>query len=270
MNKRFYWTLSLLTAASVAAVAGPDAPTPGAKDMKDMKSAQAMAESDAGFYVGLEGGADVAQDDGNNRADFRGETAFFPPNTDFSFRGRNDNHVGGYGGLKVGYNFESIPLGGDLRLQPAVEVEGSYLGTRLNEKGGVGFDTAGVAGNLNSAAFMLNGLLRLKTGTIFTPYIGAGAGVEFQTLTDPVFIEDGSFKLQHDANDFAPAVQAIGGFDLQLAKHWTLFTEYKFLVAIDPEFNMGDLSGFGVVYNSKYQPTYMGDHVVSTGIKYNF
>jgi hypothetical protein len=42
-------------------------------------------------------------------------------------------------------------------------------------------------------------------------------------------------------------------------------------VAIDPEFNTGTVNfGDGSVYNLKYQPTYMGDHVVSTGIKYNF
>ena len=273
MNNRINCTLALLVAASVSAVAGPDtSSTPDAKDMKGMQTMQTM-ESDAGMYVGIDGGADVAQHNGNNRTDFRGVS---PGNagTDFQYRGSNENNIGPIGGLKVGYNFESMALGGDFRLQPAVEVEGYYLGTRLADMNSFGpGDRFSVNGNINSAVLMLNSLVRLKTGTIFTPYIGAGAGVEFQTLTGPSFSEQdfGTDKLQHNSNDFAPAVQGIAGFDIELAKHWTLFTEYKFVVAIDPQFNTGDISfGGGNTYNLKYQPTYMADHVVSTGLKYSF
>ena len=234
-----------------------------------MQSPQMMTESDAGMYIGLEGGADVAQNDGNNRIDFRGF------GDDFTFRGDNSNHVGAVGGLKVGYNFESFPLTSGIRLQPAVELEGMYIGTRVSARSSFGGgDNFSLSGDLNSAALMLNSLIRVKTGTCFTPYFGAGAGVEFQTFTDPVLNEPGfgDFRVQHDSNDFAPAVQAIGGFDIELAKHWTLFTEYKFIVAIDPEFNLGTVNfgGPADAFNTKYQPTYMGDHVVTTGVKYNF
>jgi len=270
MNKRINRTLTLLAFATLPVFAGPDAPD--AKDMKGMQSPQMMTESDAGPYIAVEGGADVAQDDGNNRIDFRGLTP--TAGSDFSYRGDNNDHVGAMGGLKVGYNFESFPVGSELKLQPAIEAEGFYLGSRVSASSTFGgSDYFSVHGDLNSAAFMINGLIRIKTGTIFTPYFGAGAGVEFQTFTDPMYTQTGfgSLKLEHNSNDFAPAVQAIGGFDLELAKHWTLFTEYKFIVAIDPEFNTGTVNfGDGSVYNLKYQPTYMGDHVVSTGIKYNF
>ena len=198
---------------------------------------------------------------------------------DFSYRGSNNDHIGGMGGLKVGYNFESLPVANHFAIQLALEGEAYYSGDRLSTRSsfGPGDGTSGdfsLHGNMNNVAAMINGLLRVKTGTCFTPYIGAGTGVEFLTFTQPVVSEVGfaNEAPNHNANDFAPAVQAIGGFDIELAKHWTLFTEYKYLVAIDPEFNLGTINfgGPGAGFNTKYQPTYMGEHLLSTGIKYNF
>lgn len=248
----------------IAALAGP----PDATEMKGM-SRMDPTPCDCGFYVGAYGGANVSQDYGNARTDFTG------PGGQFTYRGSASDHIGGVGGIKVGFNFESIPLGGDFRLQPAVEGDAFYVGTKtdVHSRFGPG-DDFDVSGNMNNAVLMVNGLMRLKTGTFFTPYIGAGVGTEYISFSSPHLVEGagfGNLPVEHNATDFAPAVQAIGGFDIEIARHWTLFTEYKYLVAIDPSLDFGNADfGGGTLFNLKLDPYELGQHLVTAGVKYNF
>ena len=257
-------TVALLSLPAVSAFAG--GPNPDAKDMKGMSTMEMV--SDAGVYVAAFGGANLAQGYANGRVDFTG------PGGDFTYHGNNSNHVGAVGGIKVGYNFASIPVGGEFRLQPAVETEAFYVGTETNIHSNFGgSDDFDVKGHMNNAAFMLNGLVRLKTGTFFTPYVGAGIGTEYLTFTRPT-VSEPSFDLnlhaEHNANAFAAAAQAIGGFDFEICKHWDLFTEYKYLVAIDPSLDFGNVNFGDSAYNTKLDPSNIGQHIVTVGVKYNF
>jgi len=254
-----------LIAFMIAALAGP----PDPKDMKGMADA-GIRPCDGGMYVGAYGGANVSQDYGNARTDFTG------PGGLFIYHGSTSDHIGGVGGVKVGYNFESVALGGGFRLQPAVEAEAFYLGTKTDVHSqfspGDEFD---LSGHMNNAAAMINGLVRLKTGTFFTPYIGAGIGAEFISFSSPQLEEEGPVfpgnrPVEHNSNVFAPAAQAIGGFDIEIAKHWTLFTEYKYLVAIDPSLDFGNADFGGTLFNLKLDPNELGQHLVTAGVKYNF
>jgi opacity protein-like surface antigen len=257
---------ALLAVLSVSAYAGPEA-----KDMKMM--APEIRPSDAGFYVGIYGGANFAQN-------YNTHTAFTPDNTTFpgfgNFKqgGSTSGGVGGVGGIKGGYNFESYPIAGDFGIQPAVEVEALYLGALVKTKfnyTGTPAGTINASGSSNAGAFMVNGILRFKTGSIVTPYIGSGIGLQYTTisgtLTSGTNVDNGGANHYHQ-DALAFAVQGLLGADVEIAKHWDLFTEYKYLVAIDPQYSSVNFDGFGDTYT--FHPDYQGQHLITAGIKYNF
>jgi opacity protein-like surface antigen len=264
MNKTIF-VAALFAATAVAAFAGSDD-----KDMKSVSAPEAVAPSDAGVYLAAFGGADFAQDFNNGRVSNDG----FGIN--FAYHTNNSNYVGGVGGLKVGYNFESFPLGGVFRLQPAVEGEAFYLGSKVNLTAHYpSGDPFNVEGHMSNAAFMVNGLLRLKTGTCFTPYIGAGIGVEYMTFSRPFSSEqglfNGSYPVQKSADALAFAVQAIAGFDIEITKNWSFFTEYKFVGAIDPAFSFGQITfSPGTSYNLNVDSNCIEQHLATVGVKYQF
>ena len=256
-------------------------------DMKEVATDK-ICPSDAGFYASVFGGANVAQDYGNNH----GVASASPFFSNASLHVGSGSNIGGVGGLKVGYNFNSYSLGGNFGIQPAVEAEAFYLGTtpRFHYNGSTGipggatFSANGqVNGDLDSGAFFINGIARLKTGTIFTPYIGIGVGAEYLSLsgvsgTDTATVstvrgstsKTGSGSLS-SADDLVFAAQGLAGFDVEFAKHWDFFTEYKFVAGIDPSFNLGNVGTVGgTAVTAKINPDYIGQHLITAGIKYNF
>lgn len=270
MNKTIIHTSCLFIAMILTAFAGTDT-----KDMKDMKGIVAPEPSDAGLYVAMFGGANVAQGYHNSQTEV--STPLLPGGGATFNGGHSTNYVGGVGGLKVGYNFNSFALCDHLRLQPAVEVEGFYVGTKTGisynpNVGGVPFH-ATLTGEQNNAVFSVNGLLRLKTDTCFTPYIGGGVGAEYlnfssshASFSNPAF---GSGLSQRNADDVTLALQAIAGFDIEIAKHWSIFTEYKYLVSVDPSLGLnGNIAGIPI--NTTFEPDFIGQHLVTAGLKYNF
>jgi len=256
--------------------------------MKQM--APAATPSDAGFYVAVFGGANVAQDYG----DRHGSASAAPVFSTTDLKVGSGSNVGGVGGIKFGYNFDSMPLDPGWAIQPAVEAEAFYLGTtpHFHYHGSTGLGGAppttlstdgDVDGNLDSAAFFVNGIFRLKTGTIFTPYIGLGIGAEYMSLSGlqgsdaatittirGTTVNHGSGPVSGD-DDVVFATQGLAGFDIAIAKNWSIFTEYKFVVGIDPSFNLGNVGTIGgTSITGKIDPSYIGQHLVNAGIKYSF
>lgn len=270
MKKSIIHITTFILATTVAAVAG--------SEMKDTKEISAPeVSSDAGAYIAIFGGANVAQNYDHPQAE--ASTPLLPGlglNIDANHSG---NNVGGVGGIKFGYNFNSFPIGGDFRLQPATEVEAFYVGGKLNEtynQNIVGTAVnANLSGDENNAVVMLNGLLRLKTGTCVTPYIGAGLGAEYIDLSNirgsfnATGVGSGSTNFP-STDDVSFAAQAIGGLDFALANHWSIFTEYKYLVAVDPrlDFSAGSIAGIGI--NGNFTSDFIGQHIVTAGLKYEF
>jgi opacity protein-like surface antigen len=220
-------------------------------------------------YLAAFGGSDFAQDYGNGQIK---ETGF---GTTFPFKGSGGSSVGGAGGVKAGYSFAPFPSGGSLALGGAVEVEAFYLGAnpKLHSSYAPG-DSFTLQGDLNNAAFMVNGVLRLETGTIFTPYVGAGVGGEYLDFTNPHSNEQavGLETFAHGADDLCFAVQGLAGFDIRVSNGWSLFTEYKFVAAIDPSFDFGSYTfpGNNGPYDIKFAPDYIGQNLITCGVKYNF
>ncbi len=92
---------------------------------------------------------------------------------------------------------------------------------------------------------MLNGLYDFHTGSDWTPYLGAGAGVAFVNFDNagpfgPATIND---------DDAALAAQAIAGVDYQFDDEWSLFAQYNYLHSFGLEVE-GDN---GVSYDADYE-----------------
>jgi len=251
------------------------------KDTKDMKQIAPVEQSDDGFYVAVYGGANFSQDNGNGRSEYNGPAT---PGTIVTHSEKSDE-LGGAGGIKLGYKFQSASVGGGFALQPAVELEALYIGTGLGLHDSEGTPTLGTVvtssnANVDSAAFFANGILNIKTPWHVTPYFGAGVGGEYISISSkslnnhiltnviPGGIVTPTLHSGYSDDDLAFAVQAIAGINYELTSHWTLFTEYKFVAAIDPSFTYNNVYVAGD--SLKYKPDMFGQHLVTAGVKYNF
>jgi opacity protein-like surface antigen len=234
------------------------------KDPKEMTQTQQL-ESDAGFYVGIYGGSEFASNYVNKNEAVRG--GFGSTGTGTS--GTND-FFGGVGGIKAGYNFQSWRIcdSYSLRWQPAIEAEALYLGTHSSDSFGGNGIAANTRTNYNSAAWFVNGIVRIKNSSPVTPYFGIGVGGEYLTSSTDINtnVPGQSHITGVHGDDVVFAAQALGGFDYALNKHWALFGEYKFIDALNP--NLGGNGGGGSHYS--YNPDQIQQHVVVAGVKYNF
>jgi len=261
MNKCVLITTALSTAIAFSAFADTDS-----KDMKELKTTAELRPSDAGFYVAAYGGAQFYTYYGNNR-----QTLSFPDGSTISSNAAYTPNYGGVGGIKGGYNFESFPICDtmSLRLQPAVEAEALYLGTTSTNGFTGPLGTAATTNDsFNSAAWFINGILRFKNSSIVTPYIGIGVGGEYLTIHgDAVTSFPGEPHVTGlNGSDVDFAAQALGGFDIAIVDHFSIFTEYKFIDAI------GTNAGTNAVGFSTYRfkPDQIQQNLIVAGLKYSF
>jgi opacity protein-like surface antigen len=278
MNIKLLGALALTSMASGHAFAG-------SKDMKEMEANVAPVPSEAGWYAGVFGGAIFDQDYYGKSTTI--STAASPSiTTTPSIR----DGVGGGGGLKFGYNFDVVDLH-FLKLQPAVEVEAFYMDPRIWSDSNFDYTPPAppgpppvfaiadpayavrMSGDLDTAAFFANSILRVKTGSIITPYFGFGVGVEYLRLRNvDISVSangtpfSGNTGLHDD--DFCLGLQGLAGFDVAVAAHWSIFAEYKYLVAVDPSFTFNNYDGAGSTYNLKSD--FLGQDTITAGLKYNF
>ena len=254
-------------------------------DMKDMKEMRVTPElrSDAGPYVAAYGGSEFDTGYGDKRETISTDTGS-------TFSDHDDIHsgYGGVGGIKGGYNFESFPICDtwNLRLQPAVEAEALYLGT--DAYGGFNGPTVPFPGvfvaqapppivtqgttkqSFNSAAWFINGILRLKNNSIITPYIGAGVGGEYITIHGEAFsnIPGNTHITGLNGSDLDFAAQALAGFDIALFSHFSIFTEYKFIDALGTDAKTSNVGGTSYTY--RFKPDQIQQHLIVAGLKYSF
>jgi hypothetical protein len=264
--KQTLLSTALLAACALPALAGTDmAPMShnDSKDMKDMKQMNSTSSSDAGFYVAAYGGAQFATNYGDNRQTITGAGGGTATTnqTIHSF-------WGGVGGIKAGYNFQSFPVGNfmGLRLQPAVEAEALYIGNDDSHAADAFVPGANTRFSSNSGDFFLNGILRFKNNSIVTPYIGIGAGLQYVTTHGT--IQGGGFNATGlDTSDLDFAAQGLIGFDVAVAKHISIFTEYKFIDALGTDGKSTDIGG-GATY--RFKPDEIEQNLITAGVKYTF
>jgi opacity protein-like surface antigen len=264
--KRTLIGAAFAVAFTLPAFAGTDtaAPTtaPDSKDMKDVKQiAPAIQSSDAGFYVAALGGANFDTWYGNKR-----QTISTAGGATASTQSEIDSDWGGVGGVKIGYNFESTHAG-FLLLQPAVELEGLYVGMDASTASNVFGAGNSERFSTNSADMFLNGILRFKNSSIVTPYIGLGIGGQYLTEHAEVTRAAGGPVTGLDTSDFDFAVQGLFGIDVAITEHISLFTEYKFIDAFGTDAKNSNVLG-NATY--RFKPDEIEQNLITAGVKYSF
>ena len=170
----------------------------------------------SGWYFGIDLGANIWQDRGDTRlfVDGAGNRLTLDPTNDTGF----------FGGIKIGYVFGT----GSVRF--ALEEDMFYNGWQtgadsvllLNGVRTVRSSTV----DINSGAFMTNGLIRFNGTGKFQPYIGAGIGAYYAESAGATF---GPFNTGGGASHGDFAWQAIAGADYYFNPKMSMFIEYKFL-----------------------------------------
>jgi opacity protein-like surface antigen len=259
-------TTVVFTGLCSPAIAGTDM-APMHTDSKDMKQ---MAEpaSDAGFYVGAYGGAQFSTDYGDNK-----QTV-----TDGLFGFKDTTHQqihsfwGGVGGIKAGYNFKSVPVCDtmSLRIQPAVEAEALYIGDDSHASD-LAFGGSTEHFTSNSGDFFLNGIVRFKNSSIVTPYIGIGAGLQYITTHTQLSVPFLPVTVTGlDTSDLDFAGQAMFGVDVAVAKHISVFSEYKFIDAIGTDAKSGNIPADLGGGTYRFKPDQIQQNLITAGVRYTF
>jgi opacity protein-like surface antigen len=201
-----------------------------------------------------------------------GEEYLLP--VDVSGNIKNDNF--GMGGLGIGYEWASVGA-----IKPALEFELLYFNGNQNanlknrqnevgisrENGELLPDETIFPGNhsfsnrykMGSFGMMLNGLVGFDTGTIFTPYFGAGLGMAKIKMRDSksaqtckFYGEVGSCSIEMSDNqvvnhfnsddsgsDYVFATQAKLGVRAELSKNISMFGEYRYVRLNAANFRFG-------------------------------
>jgi opacity protein-like surface antigen len=190
MIKHVVSSIVIASALAVAAQAGTSD--------KTISQPATSLDYGTGAYVAVQGGFNAAQD---------------------TFSQGNEStksQVGGFGGLKAGYVFNTGLV------RPAVEFDGFYNGfaqdLNVQSYGKVGRYDA------NSGAYLVNALAKLNLGA-FQPY--AGAGIGGYTAEGKVSLIDGTQASSGDKTSWA--WQIVAGADYYFTPTMSVFAEYKFL-----------------------------------------
>ncbi len=91
-------------------------------------------------------------------------------------------------------------------------------------------------GHLSNVDLFANGLYDFQTGTMFTPYIGAGVGLAFVSAKNVGALASGGYLNESDSTNFA--YQAIVGAAAQLDKNWALSVDYRYVGTDDPKLKL--------------------------------
>lgn len=177
--------------------------------------------AEGGFYAGVRGGVSYTHDGDVSAPDIPGITIEY--GTGYA--------VAGF----AGYRFASPwRVEGEIawRSSPIVSVSAPVVGT------------VEAGGKITALSFMVNGLRELETGGALAPYFGGGLGVVYLSMNDAslvvpdeyVWLLGDSPLVFADDSITVPAVQLIGGVAWQASETVALTLDYRFFVAIGPEF----------------------------------
>jgi opacity protein-like surface antigen len=218
----------------------------GTPDIKQVAPAPPVCDYGTGFYIAVDGGANVYQgfDDNFSRT--------LPNGTDIDLH--IDHNVGGYGGIKLGYVF------GNGTFRPAIEEDMFYNGLSTDAHVKVnGTEVAHSSNMINSGAFMTNFIARFAFGR-FQPYFGGGVGAYYaESGGGDVTVAVGpgrTFSTGGGNSSGSLAWDVLGGADYYWTCKVSTFVEYHYLdyVALD----VGD-------GNHSFR-----QHLVGAGLRFHF
>ncbi|MDX2027009.1 MAG: outer membrane beta-barrel protein [Alphaproteobacteria bacterium] len=116
----------------------------------------------------------------------------------------------------------------------------------------------GGTGTLNTTDVMGNVLYDFRTGTLLTPYVGAGLGLALADADNAGTLSNGS-----NMNDtqYVFIWQAIAGVAAQISRSWAITTDYRYINTTYPRFA---LTGGGNA------TTENASHNIVLGVRYSF
>ncbi len=164
------------------------------------------------FYIGLSGGWTRIDEQDSN---FGGALV----NTDLD-DGWNTS-------LHLGYDFA---LAQGVGLRPEIEL--GYKTNDIDSHSIGGVNTAGADGRSEAYVAMANFYYDFENSSRFTPYVGAGIGAARVNLDGYSSTTTGPMI---DDSDTVFAYQGIAGVDFALDEQWSIFSDYKYFTANDPE-----------------------------------
>ncbi len=129
-----------------------------------------------------------------------------------------------------GKNTSSFDVSAGIRLYDVFRLEANYINTRAEWNA---FSLTGHTGMLN-AIFdaRIDNIYRFFRSQHFVPYVGVGAGLNWNSAEDV-----------HIDTKISPVVAAIAGLGIDFGEHFTIDLGYKYLYIFSPEFDMiSDLS----------------------------
>lgn len=210
------------------------------------------SKSRAGLYIGIFGGLGSSSSTNLRQ---QGAVYLNPPHSfptlpidaDGSTNDSNDIPVAG---VHIGYQWDHWEIGTGWGLQPAVELEGLYigrhtpLGTMPVHPSFLG--TQYVTIPITTGVALPNFVLTLQTpysDTIF-PYVGLGAGASFVSINgsdsaNPSEPGINHFNSDPDASDFAFSWQLKAGIKAEIFENIYLFLEYRYLFIDSTSYTFG-------------------------------
>lgn len=209
--KKLFHLLSILTITTLLAVRVNAGPPPAPAPQMELYG--------TGWYGAVELGANIWQDRGDTRnfSNLNGDTLTIDPTNDTGF----------FGGIKLGYVFGT----GSVRF--ALEEDLFYNGWQTGADSTLTLvgpprtvTTSSSSIDINSGAFMTNGLIRFNGTGKFQPYIGFGIGAYYAESAGGNF---GPFTTGGGGSHADFAWQAIAGADYYFQPKMSVFVEYKFL-----------------------------------------
>ncbi|MDR3424460.1 MAG: outer membrane beta-barrel protein [Alphaproteobacteria bacterium] len=135
-----------------------------------------------------------------------------------------------------------------------LRLEGEYFHNQNNTK-----SVAGVpgGGHVTNNALFANVFYDFKTGSMYTPYIGAGVGPDFINVKSV-----GAPNVGYLKGDTADgAYQGIVGVAAQLDRNWAVTADYRYIASFDPKVD-STAGGQGRMDNAS--------HNVVLGLRYSF
>ncbi|MGQ0618581.1 MAG: OmpA family protein [Panacagrimonas sp.] len=186
-----------------------------------------------GFYLGLQGGANFAEDQRFKIYDYDLLVGGLADGTELA---ENGFDTGWVGGLVAGYAFTS-----GLRLELNLDRRHDEFDSVDTANGG---ESDVVEGEEDTDTAMLNLWLDFNKSGSVHPYIGGGAGAAKTKISDPAF--DGSLLVDGTAlrtdDDTVFAWQAGAGVGFDLGAHWVASLDYRYL--------KGDKGDYDVLANN--------------------
>ena len=164
------------------------------------------------------------------------------------------------GGVKRDTTTDSLNLAEDASVGYAwncgLRLEGELFHNQTNIKSVAGgFTNAG--GHISNNIVFANVLHDIATFGRYTPYVGAGLGLDFAGVRS-VGANGAGFL---DGNSAVGAYQGIVGVAAQMDKNWAVTADYRYIASFDPKVD-SSLGGSGRVENAS--------HNILVGLRYSF